>query len=125
MRTTIDPALQKEVAELVNRHQAALEGNMIHNAAALVVEVGSGHVVAYAGNSTLSDTTGRHGRDVDMIMAPRRHEQHHETVSLRGAALFGHDAAQRSGGQHPHTVPGVSSETPTSPTAARCLRVTP
>ncbi|MDZ7636098.1 MAG: penicillin-binding transpeptidase domain-containing protein [Bacteroidales bacterium] len=71
VRTTIDPALQKEVAELVDRHQAALEGNMIHNAAALVVEVGSGHVVAYAGNSTLSDTTGRHGRDVDMIMAPR------------------------------------------------------
>ncbi|MCK7531782.1 MAG: penicillin-binding transpeptidase domain-containing protein [Marinilabiliales bacterium] len=44
---------------------------MIHNAAALVVEVASGHVLAYAGNSTLSDTTGRHGRDVDMIMAPR------------------------------------------------------
>ncbi|MCK7531843.1 MAG: penicillin-binding transpeptidase domain-containing protein [Marinilabiliales bacterium] len=71
VRTTIDPALQKEVVELVNRHQAALEGNMIHNAAALVVEVASGHVLAYAGNSTLSDTTGRHGRDVDMIMAPR------------------------------------------------------
>ena len=69
--TTIDPALQKEVMELVNRHQAALEGNMIHNAAALVVEVASGHVAAYVGNSTLPDTTGRHGRDVDMIMAPR------------------------------------------------------
>ncbi|MRR20704.1 penicillin-binding protein 1C, partial [bacterium] len=69
--TTIDPQLQREVAELVNRHQDALAGNMINNAAALVVEVASGNVLAYAGNSTIPDTTGRHGRDVDMIMAPR------------------------------------------------------
>lgn len=71
VRTTIDPLLQREVTALVNSHQAALEGNLIHNAAALVVEVASGHVLAYAGNSTLPDTTGRHGRDVDMITAPR------------------------------------------------------
>ncbi len=69
--TTLDPVLQREVTELVNRQQAALEGNLIHNAAALVVEVASGQVLAYAGNSTLPDTTGRHGRDVDMITAPR------------------------------------------------------
>ncbi len=69
--TTLDPVLQRAVTELVNRHQAALEGNLIHNAAALVLEVASGHVLAYAGNSTLPDTTGRHGRDVDMITAPR------------------------------------------------------
>ncbi len=71
VRTTVDPALQRGVTELVNRHQAALEGNMIHNAAAVVVEVSSGHILAYVGNSTLPDSTGRHGRDVDMIMAPR------------------------------------------------------
>ena len=69
--TTLDPALQRDVAELVNRHQSSLEGNQIHNAAALIVEVASGHVLAYAGNSTLPDTAGRHGRDVDMISAPR------------------------------------------------------
>lgn len=69
--TTVNPLLQREVAELVNRHQAVLEGNMIHNAAALVVDVSSGNVLAYAGNSTLPDSTGRHGRDVDMITAPR------------------------------------------------------
>jgi penicillin-binding protein 1C len=71
VRTTVDPALQRAVSELVNRHQLSLEGNQIHNAAAIVIEVASGHVLAYAGNSTLSDTTGRHGRDVDMITAPR------------------------------------------------------
>ena len=69
--TTIDPVLQRAVTDLVNSHQSSLEGNQIHNAAALVVEVASGQVLAYAGNSTLPDTTGRHGRDVDMITAPR------------------------------------------------------
>ncbi len=69
--TTVDPVLQRSVTELVNSHQSSLEGNQIHNAAAIVIEVASGHVLAYAGNSTLSDTTGRHGRDVDMITSPR------------------------------------------------------
>ncbi|MFN2314284.1 MAG: penicillin-binding transpeptidase domain-containing protein, partial [Bacteroidales bacterium] len=69
--TTVDPLLQRAVTELVDRHQAALEGNLIHNAAALVLEVASGQVLAYAGNSTLPDTTGRHGRDVDILTAPR------------------------------------------------------
>jgi len=71
VRTTVDPMLQGEVASLVNSHQAALEGNLIHNAAALIVEVSTGNVLAYAGNSTLADTAGRHGRDVDMIPSLR------------------------------------------------------
>ena len=71
VRTTIDPVLQREVIALVNSHQAVLEGNLIHNAAALVVEVSTGNVMAYAGNSSLLDTAGRHGRDVDIIPSPR------------------------------------------------------
>ena len=71
VRTTVDPLLQGEVTALVNSHQAALEGNLIYNAAALIVEVSTGNVLAYAGNSTLPDTAGRHGRDVDMIPSPR------------------------------------------------------
>ena len=70
-RTNIDPLLQREASELVNRHVSSLEGNGIHNAAAVVVEVSTGNFVAWVGNSTLPDTTGRHGRDVDMITAPR------------------------------------------------------
>ena len=70
-RTNVDPLLQREASELVDRHVSALEGNGIHNAAAVVVEVSTGNVVAWVGNSTLPDTTGRHGRDVDMITAPR------------------------------------------------------
>lgn len=71
IRTTIDPHLQSEVARLTDRHQAMAETNLIYNAAALVVEVATGNVAAYAGNSTLPDTTGDHGRDVDMITARR------------------------------------------------------
>jgi penicillin-binding protein 1C len=71
IRTDIDPQLQTEVSGLVDRHVAALEGNGIHNAAAVVVEVATGSAVAWAGNSLLPDTTGRHGRDVDMVTAPR------------------------------------------------------
>jgi penicillin-binding protein 1C len=70
-RTTIDPFLQREVAGLVDRHVVSLEGNGIHNAAAVVVEVATGNAVAWVGNSSLPDSTGRHGRDVDMITAPR------------------------------------------------------
>jgi penicillin-binding protein 1C len=71
IRTTIDPSLQKEVSALVNSHQAMLEGNLIYNAAALIVQVPSGNVIAYAGNSTLPDTAVIYGRDVDMIPSPR------------------------------------------------------
>jgi len=71
VKTTIDPMLQKEVSALVNSHQAVLEGNLIYNAAALIVEVSSGNVLAYTGNSTLPDTAGIYGRDVDMIPSPR------------------------------------------------------
>ncbi len=52
-------------------HVVSLEGNGIHNAAAVVVEVSTGNAVAWVGNSSLPDSTGRHGRDVDMITAPR------------------------------------------------------
>jgi penicillin-binding protein 1C len=71
VHTTIDASLQREVTALVNSHQSTLENNLVHNAAALVVEVSTGNVLAYAGNSTLPDTTGQHGRDVDMITSPR------------------------------------------------------
>jgi penicillin-binding protein 1C len=71
IRSAVDPALQADVAGLVDRHVSVMEGNGIHNAAAVVVEVATGNCVAWVGNSTRADTTGRHGRDVDMVTAPR------------------------------------------------------
>ena len=69
--TTVDAALQREVCALVNSHQSALEGNLVFNAAAIVVEVATGNVLAYAGNSSLPDTANIYGRDVDIIRAVR------------------------------------------------------
>ena len=69
--TNVNEALQREVCALMNSHQAALEGNLVYNAAAIVIEVETGNVLAYAGNSTLPDSAHLYGRDVDVIRAPR------------------------------------------------------
>ena len=71
VRTTVDAALQRDVTDLVNAHQLSLENNRVFNAAAIVVDVRSGNVLAYAGNSTLPDSAGIHGRSVDMITSAR------------------------------------------------------
>ncbi len=65
--TTLDRNLQERVTEIVNRHSKGLERQNIHNAAALVIDVNTGNALAYIGNCR-----GRkHGRQVDMIKAPR------------------------------------------------------
>ncbi|HUW93668.1 MAG TPA: penicillin-binding protein 1C [Bacteroidales bacterium] len=69
--TTIDPALQRQVNALVNSHQTALTNILVFNAAALVVEVVTGNVLAYAGNSSLPDSARIYGRDVDVIRSAR------------------------------------------------------
>jgi penicillin-binding protein 1C len=70
VKTTIDPALQERATEILNTHQKDLEGNFIFNSACLIVEVETGNVVAYVGNSTLEDAAS-HGGDVDIIRSPR------------------------------------------------------
>ena len=68
--TTLDVTLQTQVAELVERHHNMLQYNEIHNAAALILEVETGNVLAYAGNCgyPLERT---HGNEVDIITSPR------------------------------------------------------
>jgi penicillin-binding protein 1C len=68
--TTIDPALQDKVTEIVNTHLAQLEKNFIFNSACLVVDVRKGEVLAYVGNSTRKGAV-EHGGDVDIIRSPR------------------------------------------------------
>lgn len=70
IRTTLDPAKQERVTEIINAHQRDLENNFIFNTACLVVEVGSGNVLAYVGNSTLEEAAG-HGGNVDIIRSLR------------------------------------------------------
>jgi len=68
--TTLAADLQRAAADLVTSHQRALAGAGIHNAAALVAEVGSGRVLAYVGNVTPGDEAS-HGEYVDVVAAPR------------------------------------------------------
>ncbi len=68
--STIDGALQERLNEIIENHHKILKANEIHNAGALVLEVATGNVLAYAGNT---DNTGKpeYEGDVDVINAPR------------------------------------------------------
>jgi penicillin-binding protein 1C len=68
VETTLDGELQRRTSEVVARHARALRGSGVHNAAAIVVELESGDVVAYVGN-VASD--GMHGDQVDIARAAR------------------------------------------------------
>ncbi len=72
LRTTLDKAVQLRASELVARHRRVLEENGIYNAAALILDVESGSVVAYVGNSSdAADAGADHGQHVDVVPAPR------------------------------------------------------
>ncbi len=68
--TTIVGNLQAKINEIVARHSESLQANGIYNAAVLVLEVKTGNVLAYIGNTT-GDGKGQHGNDVDVIISPR------------------------------------------------------
>jgi penicillin-binding protein 1C len=50
LTTTIQGSLQKNVTNLLKRHHELFKANGINNAAALVLDVSSGHTLAYVGN---------------------------------------------------------------------------
>jgi penicillin-binding protein 1C len=67
--TTIDIEIQRRVNELAELSQRANSANEVHNIAAIVIEVETGAIVAYAGNTS---TFGEeHLGSVDLISAPR------------------------------------------------------
>lgn len=70
IRTTIDPGLQEMTIDIVNAHQKELAENLIYNCAALILDVPSGGVLAYAGNST-NEGMAEHGGNVDIIRSER------------------------------------------------------
>ncbi|MEI6900614.1 MAG: penicillin-binding protein 1C, partial [Bacteroidota bacterium] len=70
VRSTIDIAMQKRVSSILELHSGSLNANQIHNAAALILDVETGNVIAYAGN--LYPVGPReNGKDVDIIRSPR------------------------------------------------------
>ncbi len=68
VHSTLDLTLQHRVTQLVLDHHAKLRANEIHNAAALVLDIRNGKVLAYVGN--VPDETD-HENFVDVVNAPR------------------------------------------------------
>lgn len=69
IRTTLDIHLQRRVEEIVNRHSDNLAKEGINDLAAVVVDVRTGEVLAYCGNS--SPYRKRSGVNVDVARSPR------------------------------------------------------
>ena len=70
IKTTINGSLQKKVISILNAHHDVLKGNEINNACALVLEVETGNVLAYAGN-VYDPKKPELESDVDVIKALR------------------------------------------------------
>lgn len=68
--TTIDAGMQERATSTINLHQKDLSANRISNAACIIVEVGTGQVMAYVGNSA-SEIKGENGNEVDVIRSRR------------------------------------------------------
>lgn len=70
IRTTINVDYQAKTNEIVSAHVQQLKANHVYNMAAIIADVHTGNVLAYAGNVTdLMDK--EHGYHVDIIQAPR------------------------------------------------------
>lgn len=68
-QSSLDLDAQKEVERIVEAHVEQLKENKIYNAAAMVMELRTGKVRAYVGNSERD--SGKHGACMDMIRAER------------------------------------------------------
>ncbi|MCX6232232.1 MAG: penicillin-binding protein 1C [Bacteroidetes bacterium] len=70
IQSTLDIHLQENVNEIISIHHRQLAANEIHNAAALVLDVNTGNVLAYTAN-TSSEKGKDFGNDVDIITSAR------------------------------------------------------
>lgn len=70
IRSTINGHLQERVNEIIENHHRILRSNEIHNACAIVLDVNTGNVLAYVGNTSNEGKTEYEG-DVDIVNAPR------------------------------------------------------
>jgi len=69
IETTIVNTIQNHVNLVVEKHHWNLKQQEIHNLAAIVIEVKTGNIVAYTGNT--SEIANEHANNVDIIQAPR------------------------------------------------------
>ncbi len=70
IHSTLDKTLQKRANEIVDRFYKALSKNGVHNIAAMIVEVETGSVISYIGNTNPVGKSDN-GHAVDVITAPR------------------------------------------------------
>lgn len=68
--SSVKKQLQQQTQEMVNRYAREYSSNHIHNLAAIVADVETGEVLAYAGNVSFQSDE-RKGNQVDIITAPR------------------------------------------------------
>ncbi|MBA6151758.1 penicillin-binding protein 1C [Gelidibacter maritimus] len=68
VQTTVKKPIQEQVNRIVSNHYNNLRQNEIYNAAVLVLDVKTRHVLAYVGNTP---TDKEHEKDVDVIDKPR------------------------------------------------------
>ncbi len=69
LRSTLEVNLQNQVNRVIHRHYLRLSENGIHNAGAMVVDAGTGDVLAYVGN--VPGNQRMNGSAVNMITAHR------------------------------------------------------
>ena len=70
--TTIDHELQNSAAIILERHANGFRSRQVYNAAAIIMQVNTGRVLAYLGNTQPSPGyDGDHGNDVDIVKSPR------------------------------------------------------
>lgn len=69
IRTTLNITLQTKVLDIIDLHYNKLKYNHIYNIAAIIIDVNTGNVLAYVGNTRCKKNN--HGNDVDIIVSPR------------------------------------------------------
>ncbi|GHN01068.1 penicillin-binding protein 1C [Cytophagales bacterium WSM2-2] len=68
IETSIDQNLQQRTIQIIEDHHQRMRANQVHNAAAIIVDVKTGRVLAYVGNTK---SGLENNEDVDVITAPR------------------------------------------------------
>ncbi|MCU0397316.1 MAG: penicillin-binding protein 1C [Cyclobacteriaceae bacterium] len=81
LKSTLELQVQQRVEQIIQDHHDVLSGNQINNAAALILEVKTGNVLAYVGNTWMNQN-GKHGEEVDIIAS------HRSTGSILKPFLF-------------------------------------
>ena len=71
LNTTIDYGLQNTVLNTLDRYTKTLQANKIYNAAIIVLDVESGDILSYVGNTKEIKDGQNHGNYVDVIQAKR------------------------------------------------------